>query len=119
MHVHISDVLTVGGVSGAILAVFALIVALAKVVRAMFRLVKRAGKFFDQWFGDREAGMLSVPERMTQIADQVAQQGHRLDEHLTWHSAAERTNGGAPRRTAPTLRGSSPSTTREEPWSGT
>lgn len=101
MHVQLSQVVAFASVCGAILAGAAVVALLVKVVRSVFRLVKRAGKFFDQWFGDREAGTLSMPERLTMIAEQVTQQGHRLDEHLTWHSAAEHPNGGSPRRVAP------------------
>jgi hypothetical protein len=93
MHV---DVLTWGAWSVAILAIAGVLVLLSKVVRFVFRLARRAGKFFDQWFGDREAGVPSMPERMAQVTDQLMQQGHRLDEHLTWHSAGDRANGAVP-----------------------
>lgn len=100
------DVVTVGGVCLAILAIAGVLGLVFKVVRFVFRNMRRAGKFFDQWFGDKESGIPSMPERMAvttqtlaQVADQMTQQGHRLDEHLTWHSAADRTNGGIPTRT--------------------
>jgi hypothetical protein len=105
-----TSVLTVGGICGAILAAVGVIVVLAKVVRFVFELARRAATFFDQWFGDKEAGVLSMPERMattaqtlSQVAEQMTQQGHRLDEHLQWHAPAP--NGGNRRSGVPSRHG--------------
>jgi hypothetical protein len=100
MHI---DIVMVGGWCLAVLAIVGVLGLIFKGVRLLFRNLRRAGKFFDQWFGDRESGIPSMPERMaattqtlSQLADTLTQQGHRLDEHLTWHSAGDRTNGGVP-----------------------
>lgn len=105
-----------GVVSGALIAVMTLIGLLWRwVVRPVFQTIKRLNRVADDLLGDRERRIPSLTERvvtqtaateqnsatLARLADQVTQQGHRIDEHLSWHSGGGRLNGLAPAPVTP------------------
>jgi hypothetical protein len=104
-----------GIVSAALVATLTLIGLLYRwVVRPVWRTIRRLNEVADDILGeparaDRPArpslaarvaaqtlATAANSQTLAQVADQVRQQGHRLDEHLTWHSAAGRANGPRP-----------------------
>ena len=86
-----------GVVCGALIAALTLTGLVYRwVMRPVYRTFRRLGLMSDDFLGDKARGLPSLPERIARLADQLAQQGHRLDEHLTWHSGTGRVNGPRP-----------------------
>jgi hypothetical protein len=119
-------VLTVGGVCAALIAVIAFLGMMrTKVVRPMWRAFRRGNRAVDDILGtparDDGPGGTTIPAvpslaarvaeqtelasstalAVERLADQLAQQGHRLDEHLTWHSGGGKARANGPRPAEP------------------
>jgi hypothetical protein len=125
MHVDFWQAL--GVVSGALIAVMTLIGLVYRwVLRPVWQLIRRLNEVADDILGEparldraarpslaaRVAALTAASQSttamtqmtaqtLTQVADQVQQQGHRLDEHLTWHSGGGRASRNGPRPVVP------------------
>jgi hypothetical protein len=110
-------------VSSALLTLFGLIGLVYRwVVRPVWRTIRRLNEVADDILGEpargerparpslaqrvaaQTAATAANAQTLAQLADQVTQQGHRLDEHLTWHSGTGRTNGPRPAPAEPRTR---------------
>lgn len=102
-------------VSSALLTLFGLLGLVYRwVVRPVWRTIRRLNEVADDILGEPARGIrparpslaqrvaaqteatAATAQTLAQVADQVTQQGHRLDEHLSWHSGDGRVNGPRP-----------------------
>lgn len=97
----LADWQALGIVCGSLIALLTLVGLISRwVVRPVWRTLRRLNEVADQLLGDKVKKIPSMTERMTTLET-------KLDEHLTWHQPAARTNGGQtpaptrqPRRTS-------------------
>jgi hypothetical protein len=91
----IVDALTQAGIAAAALAaIIGLLIMIGRGVRRMWNLAQKLDKAAEDILG--APGQPPLSRRMDALTDQVSQLGHRVDEHLTWHSGSgrDRVNGG-------------------------
>jgi len=87
----------VGVVCGSLIAALTLIGLVYRwVMRPVWRTIRRLNEVADDLLGDKARNIPSLTQRLAAQTEQVAQLGHRLDEHLTWHSGKGRVNGPRP-----------------------
>lgn len=89
------DALTQAGIAAAALAaIIGLLIMVGRGLRRMFNGLKKVERAAEDILGG--PGAPSVATRQAEMADQLSQLAHRMDEHLTWHSGGgrDRVNSG-------------------------